>query len=236
MGTVTASRPLEEWAGQRVYRAIESVTQRGSQRSGPAGAWLRCADACLAWRQLAPLLTPPSYGLCFLRTSSLETICRTSSLETICHGPCTVRWRRCPMGTVTASRPLEEWAGQRVYRAIESVTQRGSQRSGPAGAWLRCADACLAWRQLAPLLTPPSNGLCFLRTSSLETICRTSSLGAICHGPCTVRWRRCPMGTVTSSRPLEEWAGQRVYRAIYRECHPERVAAQWASWCVAEVR
>ena len=22
----------------------------------------------------------------------------------------------------------------------------------------------------------------------------------------------------------------------YRECHPERVAAQWASWCVAEVR
>ena len=154
-----------------MYRAIESVTQRGSQRSGPVGAWLRCAHACLAWRQLAPLLTPPSYGfcflrtsdleiirrtsslettppsygLCFLRTSSLETICRTSSLETICHGPCTARWRRCPMGTVTSSRPLEEWAGQRVYRAIESVTQRGSQRSGPAGAWLRCAHACLAW-------------------------------------------------------------------------------------------
>ena len=137
MGTVTSGRPLEEWAGQRVYRAIESVTQRGSQRSGPAGAWLRCAHACLAWRQLAPLLTPPSYGLCFLRTSSLETICRTSSLGAICHGPCTARWRRCPMGTVTASRPLEEWAVQSVYRAIESVTQRGSQRSGPAGAWLR---------------------------------------------------------------------------------------------------
>ena len=43
------------------------------------------------------------------------------------------------------------------------------------------------------------------------------------------------MGTVTSSRPLEEWAGQRVYRAI--ESVTQRgVAAQWASWCVAEVR